>query len=357
MVTLLWPWVAAGSAAVVLLVAVVVLLLRRPPAAEGTTVAHSAWVRQLPVVRAVLRREKVTQAVGVVGMVAMLVGAAMASGRPVEENQTTQLMGRRDIVLCLDVSGSMMPYDAEIVRTFTQMVESFDGERIALSVFNATSRTIFPLTDDYDMVLAELDQVQKGLDVDIEGVLYVEELPEVLTPEEYAALMDVWAGTLAYDYASSLVGDGLATCSLLFDETATDRTRSIILATDNEVLGRPVYKLDEAVALADSRQAILYGLVTADWKATDARDRYGENAHYAELAAELVEALEAVGGQVWYAEDPEAVDTVVAEVVADQGKVVAASAPPQTTDRQGLWVAVAGAGVLVLLGARVWGRR
>ncbi len=341
MVNLLWgPAAVAVVVALVVAGAVAALVRWRRPAG---LVAHSGWVRDLPVVRAALRRQTVTQVMGWIGTVVLVVATAVLVGRPVDVRPTPELMGRRDIVLCLDVSGSMLPYDTQILESFEQMVQSFDGERIALSVFNATSRTIFPLTDDYDMVLDELGRVKDDLDVDLRGTTYVEELEYVLTPEELAGLWEVWAGTLSY-YGSSLVGDGLATCSLLFDADTADRSRSVVLATDADVQGEPIYGLDEAAALADRRAASLYGLFPQDQQGTR-QDR------------QFSRALRDVGGKVWYAEDPAAVPTVVSEVVADQAQAVAKNAPPQVTDAQRAWTGLGGVGLALLLAARVWGRR
>ncbi len=51
------------------------------------------------------------------------------------------------------------------------------------------------------------------------------------------------AGTTANLSGASLIGDGLASCALQFDAEDTERSRSIILATDNYVSGEPIYTL------------------------------------------------------------------------------------------------------------------
>lgn len=342
MVKLVWPWLGAALVGSFLLGLLATFLWSRW-GRRGPVVAHTDWVRELPAIRAAIRRDRVGAVVAAVGVALALVGASVVAARPVEEHPTTQEMGRRDIVLCLDVSGSMIPYDAAILRRFQELTKSFDGERIALSVFNATSRTVFPLTDDYDMVLEQLAEVEHGLDVDLSGAKTIDDLDTILTPEQVDALLAVWAGTLSVD-ASSLIGDGLANCSLLFDDGDTDRTRSIILATDNDEQGTSVYNLRDGAALASSRDASLYGLFPEDMRDT-----------YQDLGFST--ALEEAGGTVWYAEDPQAIEAVIAEVVADQVETIAADAPPTLTDRQGAWTLLAGLGLVLLLVGRVWGRR
>ena len=45
----------------------------------------------------------------------------------------------------------------------SKLVSHFRGERIALSIFNSTSRTVFPLTDDYDLVSSQLTKAADAL--------------------------------------------------------------------------------------------------------------------------------------------------------------------------------------------------
>lgn len=68
-----------------------------------------------------------------------VIGTALLVARPVDRQVRAAAMANRDIMLCLDVSGSMIEFDAELVDKFSQMVQSFDGERIAMSIWNRTS--------------------------------------------------------------------------------------------------------------------------------------------------------------------------------------------------------------------------
>src|SRR5699024_12054061 len=69
----------------------------------------------------------------------------------------------RDVMLCLDVSGSMLGYDADLLEAYQELAHRFDGERIGMTVFNATAVSAFPLTDDYDMVQNCLSEAEVGL--------------------------------------------------------------------------------------------------------------------------------------------------------------------------------------------------
>lgn len=73
------------------------------------------------------------------GLLLAVIGTALLVARPVDRQVRAAAMANRDIMLCLDVSGSMIEFDAELVDKFSQMVQSFDGERSAMSIWNCTS--------------------------------------------------------------------------------------------------------------------------------------------------------------------------------------------------------------------------
>src|SRR5690625_5272575 len=255
---MLWPWLIPIALGMVLLAAVLGWFRPRLPRRERVVrwVANTSYLKRLPTYRRRMRMYQVALGgLGVFALVAAL-GSSLLLARPADRDVRAEVLATRDIVLCLDVSGSMIEFDTEIVQTFAEMVESFDGERIALSVWNSTSRTVFPLTDDYALVTEELQEAAEALDIDLDALFH--------SPEALDRLEGCVTGTMSLDpNSSSLVGDGLATCAFAFDDSETERSRSIILATDNQVLGEPIYSLQEAADLVADRDIRLYGLFTA----------------------------------------------------------------------------------------------
>jgi len=350
--TLAWPWVLVGVLLVALAVGVVVAARTRRDAAreqvaDATWVAHTARLLRLPAFRTWVRRYRALQWTGVGLLVAAVASAGVLAARPVDVQVKQSTLGTRDIVLCLDVSGSMLEYDQQMVDLFRELVKGFDGERIALSVFNRTSRTVFPLTDDYALVDDELDEASAALD------------PAVLSTTDQtlvARYLAFTAGTTsANSDASSLIGDGLASCALQFDDggaagddgepndgrtsdsadgsasaspapPAPQRSRSIILATDNDLRGTPVYTLPEAVELATSLHVELDAL-------------FGQSAYISDPDAESSyrDAVESAGGHFYAADDAAAVTDIVQRVQAQQA--VALDAAPEVTrsDRPRAW--------------------
>lgn len=304
-----------GGLAIAGVVAGVLLAARGGRAASGARVARAERVRSLPsVARAV--RMRVVALGGVLALaLAGLAGAAVVASRPVEERVIQPETRSRDVMLCLDVSGSMTDVDAEVLEVFSRLAEDFRGERVGLTIFNSTPVQVFPLTDDYDFVREHLDSVRQSFD-------YVEDVPEF------------WVGTLNSDGAS-LVGDGLAACALGFDNPDLERSRSIILATDNEVNGAETVPLDQAGAYATSLGVRVYAIDPVA----------GDSA----TGAALEQMATGTGGRYFGLRDTTTVDGIVDEVRAQDAAALRGQPRIVKVDAPGPWAVVAAVAVFALL--------
>jgi Ca-activated chloride channel family protein len=283
-------------AAVILIaaaLAAVVLLGRRRKRDDvpSVPIAHGERLTELPSYRRALRRYRglLITAIAAV-LVAVLAGVALAS-RPAAPALSQPELATRDIVLCLDVSGSMVDYDAEIVDVFADLANEFSGERLSLVLFNASAVTYFPLSSDYSYIVRQLERIQETFE----------------NPDE-----TLESGTLLGD-GSSLIGDGLASCAMRFDTPESERSRSIILATDNLAAGDSIYSLPEAGQLAIESDIAVYGINPGD---TAARE------YLADLAEEFQSVVEGTGGTYYALDDPEAVPGIVQRITSEQASAL-----------------------------------
>ena len=202
--------------------------------------ANSASLFQLPAVRKRIRAQRWLHALLAVLLVSGLVSAAAIAGRPVRVTERSDALANRDIVLCLDVSTSMVRIDSSVLTTFSEILEDFDGERVGIVAWNSAAQTIVPLTDDYELLRDQLSELGDVLDIDPENVTYKQQL----------AYQEAFGGTVNSSInGSSLAGDGLASCAQAFDNQGLERSRSIILATDNQVIdpdNEQIYPLPDA---------------------------------------------------------------------------------------------------------------
>lgn len=213
---------------------------RRRSTAGALPLASTARIRALPrfahLVRARVRWLLVESlALGVAAL-----GVAVLASGPVSAETINAQRSNRDIVLCLDVSGSMSEVDRDVINSFADLAVELDGERIGFVLFDASAVTIFPLTDDAAYIAQHLRETGETL-----GSAAV-------------------AGTRVGDLGSSLVGDGLASCLQRFDQGETQRSRTVVLATDNQVAGTALFSVEDAVQRALERDVLVFGVVPAD---------------------------------------------------------------------------------------------
>ncbi|MFT0847711.1 VWA domain-containing protein [Actinomycetaceae bacterium L2_0104] len=298
-------------------------------------VAHTARVREARRFRSRLSRYRGATLALTFALAAVVLSAATIAGRPSDRLDVNDKMATRDIVLCLDVSGSVIDFDSQVLDTFSDLVKGFQGERVSLIIFNSSARTVFPLSDDYTMIGEQLREASEALEVSGVGINVwpknVDEFRRLTTGTE----ADILNG-------SSLVGDGLVSCTQAFDLEDDERSRTLILATDNEILGDQLFTLPEAASLVEERDIKLYGLFIDSVLAYEP-DEEG-----------MRQAVEDAEGTFFYASDAEAAKTIVEDVQQQDAKELGATPRLVIFDRPGLWpvVSLAGVGIIVIVGWR-----
>lgn len=316
------------------------LLARRAGQRSGGKgwVANTGYLRGLPKYQTLVRRTRASLAMAVVCFLIAVIATSVSAGAPVDRYVKHDKSSSRDIVICLDASGSMLPYDSKIGDAFKQIISHFEGERISLQLWNAYSMTMFPLTDDYELandVLTEMAETIDGGFSTIGGRISVTaNLEKYLRP----TLSD------DDDPKASLVGDGLASCVLGFDHTDKQRSRTILLATDNEVYGQGIYNLSEAIEFAKSQKVTVSALYPGSTYAMTSE------------AYELRDQVRSTGGEFYDASSPSAVDEVVKQIESEQKEDLDSAAKVLETDRPGAALGWTIVGVLSLLGLLAYGR-
>ncbi|MGP0223039.1 MULTISPECIES: vWA domain-containing protein [unclassified Paenarthrobacter] len=300
------------------------LVLRRAPR-PYRPVAHSDRMTHLPEYKKALARYRFTLVLGALLGAVFLAASVTAAARPVQRSTHQPEVRNRDIVLCLDVSGSMAGTDAAIAGVFKELAKEFDGERIGMVIFDSSSVQLFPLTDDYDYVAGQLSEAQEAFE---------------------SGAGSFFDGTWQRG-GSSLIGDGLASCVQSFPEDHTEgggtrRTRSVVLATDNFLSGNPVFTLEEAAALARSRDVAVHALNPGDLD-------YGDDP--VQPGAQLRAAVEGTGGSYHALDSPGAVPGIVQQVQDSEASAYLA-APQAVVSDDPAWplgiAVVSGMGLLVV---------
>lgn len=329
------PWALAIP---LILIAIVAYrwFKRERHSGEAVLVAHTLPGRVLPRYRARIRQLRIATFGSFVLLAAVAVSSAVMVARPHTVETRAEELASRDIVLCLDVSGSVIGFDSEVMKAFASMVDEFQGERVALVIWNSNSQVVFPLTDDYDLVKERLNEGAEALETD-----GYSDYPT--NPQEF---YDFTAGTfLESTGGASLVGDGLANCVMQFDMPEEERARTIILATDNEVSTPEVqiYSLSEAVEMASEQSIVIHGMYI---------ETYYGSVNYE--SQEMRDEIEGAGGYYFVAGDEEAASQLLDEIESQQAEDLESDPVTILVDTPGAWpiIAAVGIGILVVVGWR-----
>ena len=126
-----------------------------------------------------------------------------------------------------------------VVREVRRVVQGLRGDRVGLVIWSGAAVVVFPLTDDYTYVDEQLDRAATAFEGDSDRF---------------------FAGVHLNDDGASLIGDGLVSCVNRFDLSSGDRTRAVLVASDNDPFGASLYDLRAAAEHAESRDVLVYAL-------------------------------------------------------------------------------------------------
>ncbi len=211
---------------------------------NAAQIAHTKFVRNLPEYKKARKRYNLLLVLSAILYIGAISALTFLSARPISVTESKEEKENRDIVFCLDVSGSMSSYVEGLSNAFIELVKRMDGERFGITIFDGEYVTLSPLSDDYTPLLEIL-----------------EELKDKKSFHQYAS-------ALAYanlSSSSSEIGAGLVGCVDSFDRLGeVERSRMVILATDNIAPSKPIITLEQAGYYAREKDITVYGLNIAD---------------------------------------------------------------------------------------------
>lgn len=348
-----WKWPVVLLIAAIIFVALIIVVLLATRAGKLRKAAANsdarAWglkerIAASPVAGRFKVYKRATAAIAALAALAFATTAALAA-RPSSVKTLKTADSSRDIVLCLDVSGSALPFDRQVISTYLNIVSNFKTERIGMSIFNSTSRTVFPLTDDYSLVEKEL---RNSLNI-LKGIESQKSIDN-MTPQEYQAVSNWLAGTQNRKDSTSLIGDGLMSCEAMmpnFTVTATQTQprispASIVLATDNVLSGTPMYTLKEALNIAKRNSIRVDGLYSGDSESLNAP-----------TTIEMKKDILAEGGSFMTRQNGDSVDDLVRAIEQQKIRHAVATQTVNLTDQPLPWLLAIGvlmAALFILLG-------
>ena len=202
-------------------------------------IAHTKVIKELPAYKAAERRYRLLLALAAICLVTALFSSTVLASRPLKGELGKSRTNSRDVILCMDISGSLENYQKAILGYYKSIIKQLKGERIGITVFDGRPANIVPLSDDYDTLYDIIDDIESS------------NLKEYLT-------------TLNSGGLTSQVGSGLVGCINSFDNlTGSDRPQSIILSTDNHSSNTDI-NIIQAANYAKSYGIKVYGVLAGE---------------------------------------------------------------------------------------------
>ncbi|MBP5633356.1 VWA domain-containing protein [Candidatus Saccharibacteria bacterium] len=202
-------------------------------------IAHTKVIKELPAYKAAERNYHILLSIAAICLVTTLFSATVLASRPVKGELGKSRSESRDIVLCLDVSGSLETYQKAILSHYKSIIRQLKGERIGITIFDGRPANLIPLSDDYDTLYEMIDDLGES------------------NFKEYVTTLN--SGGL-----TSQVGSGLIGCVNSFDTLAdSKRPQSIILATDNYSSNTDI-NIIQAANYAKSYGITVYGILAGE---------------------------------------------------------------------------------------------
>lgn len=225
----------------------------------GTKIANTHYLKNSDYFQKKLKQFKILKIILLISFGITIITSAMLLSRLSKTDTINTNQYNRDIYLCMDVSASVDELNMELVETLKNSIDKLNGERFGISIFNTSSVVLVPLTEDYDYIKDILDKIKISIQAN-NSIKY-----GTYKGDDYFYVINyINSGTLegSQTRGSSLIGDGLASCVYSFSNLNEDRTRIIILSTDNDLAGSPIVTLDKAAKISKSKNIKVFGIGT-----------------------------------------------------------------------------------------------
>lgn len=215
-------------------------------------IAHTKTIKFLPAYRRAARHYRILMICAAISLLVTLFSLTASAARPIERQENKSIIENRDIVLCLDISGSMYSYMGDLLKYFKTIVKGLKSERIAVTIFDGKPANLIPLTDDHDALLEIIDTL--GASDSKNSYTYTSRFAPIVS------------GT-----STSAIGDGVMGCVNSLDLSEKNmRAKSVIIATDN-MYGENKYgessqsvDIGQVARYAARYNVTFYGLFTGD---------------------------------------------------------------------------------------------
>lgn len=202
--------------------------------------ANLALLERLPSYRKVKRRSRLLQIIRIGLLFLIIVSMATVLARPQQHTKFVDVEKTRDVVVCMDISGSMSSFAAQALQALETIVEADRTDRFSIVLFQNAPFTALPLTRDTATLKDRAREISDGL---------------------ASSGTNLWknAGMQANGTGGTDLAAGMQGCLNRFDQLEIPRTRHLVFLSDfkQEANSQPE-RAAEAVAKANVHSHYMY---------------------------------------------------------------------------------------------------
>lgn len=206
---------------------------------NGVIVANTKYIKNSNYYKKIMIKYRIYNILIKIVCLILILGCAVLTARINIIKKHEEEFHNRDILLCMDVSGSMAAANVTVFETMKETIETFKDEKFSIVLFNSSPVIALPFTNDYNYAISVLDDL-----IDAYNNQYRSNKVSYL-----------YAGTNVGG-GSSLIGDGLAYCASTFKKDE-ERAKVIILTTDN-LSGGGIVTLEQASVYSKKNDIKVY---------------------------------------------------------------------------------------------------
>lgn len=202
------------------------LLSRRPrKRTERAFIAETDTLKKLRSYKKIAGRKRILSRLEALFLALLILSLAIIAARPVRKLQKIDEEKSRDVVLCLDGSGSMSGAIVPALEIMKKVVEENPYESYAITVFQSQSYTAIPLTRDTVAINQTIDDMIKGY---IAKEISLDDGSEIDAFNAYDMIGFTVGG------GGTDIGAGLIGCIKRFGNLEESKSRHLIVLSDME---------------------------------------------------------------------------------------------------------------------------
>lgn len=188
---------------------------RKDGYSNGKKIANTQFIKETPYYKQKMKKYKLLSNVLKTLSIILIIITGVLISRPVTIQVKSENKYNRDILIGLDISTSESEVNLELIKKFTQILPSIEGDRVGIVIYNTAPIVYCPLTDDYDYIKECFETLTEQLKIAIENNGY----PPATYEVDGEKVPMIWYGGVGLNSdqrGSSLIGDGLARNNIFF---------------------------------------------------------------------------------------------------------------------------------------------